>query len=227
MRPSAGRRARSPRARGAQVLGRGATVQGRLGGRDGPARNLVPQEARSTSSQESRCRCGRSRRVARRFIRSAFSANIRSGATLHGALRRGRMIDAGGALPVHPAPCQRRGGGHRPRSGVRRALTLNHPYAGGTHLLDLTIVTHRARVRGHPRASADVGGSEPGSSRRAHARSTRKVWSSRRRLDAATLESLVAHAEPGRGAAPPRSVAAHALAESPVSGSARGVGENA
>jgi N-methylhydantoinase B len=101
------------------------------------------------------------------LIRSAFSANIKERRDCSTALfdEQGRMITQAEHIPVHlgampeavaavmahdPAPSE--------------PWILNDPYAGGTHLPDLTIVTRTelgfAVTRAH---HADVGGSEPGS----------------------------------------------------------------
>ena len=101
------------------------------------------------------------------LIRSAFSANIKERRDCSTALfdRRGRMIAQAEHIPVHlgampdavaavracdPAPDD--------------VFVLNDPFAGGTHLPDITLVT-RTRVgfavtRAH---HADVGAREPGS----------------------------------------------------------------
>ena len=101
------------------------------------------------------------------LIRSAFSANIKERRDCSTALfdRRGRMIAQAEHIPVHlgampdavaavrahePAPCD--------------VFILNDPFAGGTHLPDITLVTRTpvgfAVTRAH---HADVGGREPGS----------------------------------------------------------------
>ena len=101
------------------------------------------------------------------LIRSAFSANIKERRDCSTALfdERGRMVTQAEHIPVHlgampeavaavmahdPAPAE--------------PWILNDPYAGGTHLPDLTIVTRTALGYAVTRAHhADVGGSEPGS----------------------------------------------------------------
>ena len=101
------------------------------------------------------------------LIRSAFSANIKERRDCSTALfdARGRMIAQAEHIPVHL--------GAMPDAvaAVRRhdpapddVWILNDPFAGGTHLPDITLVT-RTRVgyavtRAH---HADVGGTEPGS----------------------------------------------------------------
>ena len=101
------------------------------------------------------------------LIRSAFSANIKERRDCSTALfdPRGRMIAQAEHIPVHlgampDAVATVRG--HDP--GPDDVWILNDPFAGGTHLPDITLVT-RTRVgyavtRAH---HADVGGIEPGS----------------------------------------------------------------
>jgi N-methylhydantoinase B len=101
------------------------------------------------------------------LVRSAFSANIKERRDCSTALfdEEGRMVTQAEHIPVHlgampEAVAAVRGQGPAPGE----PWILNDPYAGGTHLPDLTIVT-RTRIgyavtRAH---HADVGGSEPGS----------------------------------------------------------------
>ncbi len=101
------------------------------------------------------------------LIRSAFSANIKERRDCSTALfdEAGRMVTQAEHIPVHL--------GAMPEAVA--AVTahdlapgepwiLNDPYAGGTHLPDLTIVTRTALGFAVSRAHhADVGGAEPGS----------------------------------------------------------------
>jgi N-methylhydantoinase B len=101
------------------------------------------------------------------LVRSAFSANIKERRDCSTALfdERGRMIAQAEHIPVHlgampaavAAVMQ-----HDPQLGETWAL--NDPYAGGTHLPDITLVSRTqvgfAVTRAH---HADVGGREPGS----------------------------------------------------------------
>jgi N-methylhydantoinase B len=101
------------------------------------------------------------------LVRSAFSANIKERRDCSTALfdERGRMISQAEHIPVHlgampdavAAVIDRRPG----RDDV---WILNDPYAGGTHLPDITLVSRTdvgfAVTRAH---HADVGGREPGS----------------------------------------------------------------
>jgi N-methylhydantoinase B len=153
------------------------------------------------------------------LVRSAFSANIKERRDCSTALfdRRGRMIAQAEHIPVHlgampdavaavrvydPAPDE--------------AWILNDPFAGGTHLPDITLVT-RTRVgfavtRAH---HADVGGVEPGSlpaeSRRLE---DEGVVIPPTRLEDAALERLVTQMRnPGERRGDLRAqLAAHALA---------------
>jgi N-methylhydantoinase B len=101
------------------------------------------------------------------LVRSAFSANIKERRDCSTALfdERGRMVAQAEHIPVHlgampdaVAAVMR----HSP--GARDVFVLNDPYAGGTHLPDLTMVSRTeagfAVTRAH---HADVGGAEPGS----------------------------------------------------------------
>src|SRR4051794_14875898 len=101
------------------------------------------------------------------LIRSAFSANIKERRDCSTALfdERGRMIAQAEHIPVHlgalpdavaavracdPAPDD--------------VFILNDPYAGGTHLPDVTLVSRTAVGFAATRAHhADVGAAEPGS----------------------------------------------------------------
>src|SRR5207249_6124075 len=101
------------------------------------------------------------------LVRSAFSANIKERRDCSTALfdERGRMVAQAEHIPVHlgampdavAAVMQ-----HDPTFG--EVWGLNDPYAGGTHLPDITLVSRTevgfAVTRAH---HADVGGREPGS----------------------------------------------------------------
>jgi N-methylhydantoinase B len=101
------------------------------------------------------------------LVRSAFSANIKERRDCSTALfdAPGRMIAQAEHIPVHlgampdaVAAVMR----HEP--SPEDVFVLNDPYAGGTHLPDVTLVTRTelgfAVTRAH---HADVGGREPGS----------------------------------------------------------------
>ena len=101
------------------------------------------------------------------LVRSAFSANIKERRDCSTALfdARGRMVAQAEHIPVHlgalpDAVAAVRA--HDPAPG--EAWILNDPFAGGTHLPDITLVTRTragfAVTRAH---HADVGGAEPGS----------------------------------------------------------------
>jgi N-methylhydantoinase B len=101
------------------------------------------------------------------LVRSAFSANIKERRDCSTAIfdERGRMVAQAEHIPVHlgampdavAAVMQ-----HDP--GFGEVWALNDPYAGGTHLPDITLVSRTetgfAVTRAH---HADVGGREPGS----------------------------------------------------------------
>ncbi len=101
------------------------------------------------------------------LVRSAFSANIKERRDCSTALfdARGRMVAQAEHIPVHlgalpDAVAAVRA--HDPSPG--EAWILNDPFAGGTHLPDITLVTRTragfAVTRAH---HADVGAAEPGS----------------------------------------------------------------
>jgi N-methylhydantoinase B len=130
------------------------------------------------------------------LVRSAFSANIKERRDCSTALfdRRGRMVAQAEHIPVHlgalpDAVAAVRA--HDPAPG--EAWILNDPFAGGTHLPDITLVTRIragfAVTRAH---HADVGAVEPGSLP-ADSRSLAEegVVISPTRLDDAVLEELV------------------------------------
>src|SRR5881392_3677944 len=131
------------------------------------------------------------------LIRSAFSANIKERRDCSTALfdGRGRMIAQAEHIPVHlgampDAVAAVRA--HEPRPDD--VFILNDPYAGGTHLPDITLVSRTpvgyAATRAH---HADVGAAEPGSLPAGSRRLDEEgVVISPTRLDEATLEELTA-----------------------------------
>ncbi len=131
------------------------------------------------------------------LIRSAFSANIKERRDCSTALfdAAGRMVAQAEHIPVHL--------GAMPASvaaviacdpGPDDVFILNDPYAGGTHLPDITLVSRTelgfAATRAH---HADVGGAAPGSMP-ADSRTLAEegVVIPPTRLDDATLDALVA-----------------------------------
>jgi N-methylhydantoinase B len=131
------------------------------------------------------------------LIRSAFSANIKERRDCSTALfdERGRMVAQAEHIPVHlgampdaVAAVMR----HRP--SPTDIYVLNDPFAGGTHLPDITLVSRTevgfAVTRAH---HADVGSVEPGSMP-AHSRTLEEegVVIPPTALTEETLESLVA-----------------------------------
>ena len=130
------------------------------------------------------------------LIRSAFSANIKERRDCSTALfdHRGRMIAQAEHIPVHLGAMPDAVAAVREHDpGPDDVFVLNDPFAGGTHLPDITLVTRTvvgfAVTRAH---HADVGALEPGS---LPAESTRLdeegVVIPPTRLDAETLELLV------------------------------------
>jgi N-methylhydantoinase B len=101
------------------------------------------------------------------LIRSAFSANIKERRDCSTALfdERGRMVAQAEHIPVHLGAMPDAVAAvaeHHP--GPDDVFVLNDPFAGGTHLPDITLVARTtlgfAVTRAH---HADVGGAEPGS----------------------------------------------------------------
>ena len=157
------------------------------------------------------------------LIRSAFSANIKERRDCSTALfdERGRMVTQAEHIPVHLGAMPEAVAAvmaNDPRPG--EPWILNDPYAGGTHLPDLTIVTRTdlgfAVSRAH---HADVGGSEPGSlPPRSRTLDEEGVVIPPTRLDESTLESLVSrmrNPDERRGDLRAQ-LAAHHLAESRI-----------
>jgi N-methylhydantoinase B len=101
------------------------------------------------------------------LVRSAFSANIKERRDCSTALfdEQGRMVTQAEHIPVHLGAMPEAVGAVRERDPLPgEPWILNDPYAGGTHLPDLTIVTRTGLGYAVTRAHhADVGGSEPGS----------------------------------------------------------------
>jgi N-methylhydantoinase B len=130
------------------------------------------------------------------LVRSAFSANIKERRDCSTALfdERGRMVTQAEHIPVHLGAMPEAVAAvmtHDPAPG--EPWILNDPYAGGTHLPDLTIVTRTelgyAVTRAH---HADVGGTDPGSlPPNARTLDEEGVVIPPTRLDTATLDSLV------------------------------------
>src|SRR5512132_2668155 len=131
------------------------------------------------------------------LVRLAFSANIKERRDCSTALfdERGRMIAQAEHIPVHlgamPAAVAavRQ---HEPKPG--EVWALNDPYAGGTHLPDITLVSRTevgfAVTRAH---HADVGGREPGSMPAdSHTLEEEGVVIPPTRLDDAVIGELVA-----------------------------------
>jgi N-methylhydantoinase B len=131
------------------------------------------------------------------LIRSAFSANIKERRDCSTAIfdAAGRMVAQAEHIPVHL--------GAMPASvaaviacnpGPDDVFVLNDPYAGGTHLPDITLVSRTelgfAATRAH---HADVGGSVPGSMPAdSRVLAEEGVVIPPTRLDEATLDALVA-----------------------------------
>jgi N-methylhydantoinase B len=131
------------------------------------------------------------------LVRSAFSANVKERRDCSTALfdARGRLVAQAEHIPVHlgampDAVAAVRA--HDPQPG--ETWILNDPYAGGTHLPDVTLVSGTelgfAATRAH---HADVGGAEPGSMPATSTRLDEEgVVIPPTRLDGPTLEGLVA-----------------------------------
>ena len=105
--------------------------------------------------------------MAAALVRAAFSPNIKERRDSSTALfdARGAMVTQAESIPVHLGAMPEAVAavmGHAP--GPDDVFILNDPYAGGTHLPDVTLVSRTelgfAVTRAH---HADVGGVEPGS----------------------------------------------------------------
>jgi N-methylhydantoinase B len=130
------------------------------------------------------------------LVRSAFSANIKERRDCSTALfdADGRMVTQAEHIPVHLGAMPEAVAAvraHEPALG--EPWILNDPYAGGTHLPDLTIVTRTELGFAVSRAHhADVGGSEPGSlPANSRVLSDEGVIIPPTRLDEAALDRLV------------------------------------
>jgi N-methylhydantoinase B len=157
-------------------------------------------------------------------VRSAFSAIIMERRDCSTALfyEQGRMVTQAEHIPVHLGAMPEAVAAvmaHDPAPG--EPWILNDPYAGGTHLPDLTIVTRTelgfAVTRAH---HADVGGSEPGSlPPRSRTLDEEGVVIPPTHLDQETLDSLVSRMRsPGERRGDLRAqLAAHGLAHARVS----------
>ena len=131
------------------------------------------------------------------LVRSAFSANIKERRDCSTALfdERGRMIAQAEHIPVHLGALPDAVAAVRAHDPAPDdVFILNDPYAGGTHLPDITLVSRTlvgfAATRAH---HADVGAAEPGSlpagSRRLEEEG---VVIPPTRLDETTLDELTA-----------------------------------
>ncbi len=101
------------------------------------------------------------------LVRSAFSANVKERRDCSTALfdQRGRLIAQAEHIPVHLGAMPDAVAAVMRHEPARAELwAINDPYAGGTHLPDITLVSRTevgfAVTRAH---HADVGGREPGS----------------------------------------------------------------
>jgi N-methylhydantoinase B len=101
------------------------------------------------------------------LIRAAFSANIKERRDCSTALfdERGRMIAQAEHIPIHLGAMPDSVEAVRRREPARGAVyVLNDPFAGGSHLPDITLVTRTAVGYAASRAHyADIGGMEPAS----------------------------------------------------------------
>jgi N-methylhydantoinase B len=131
------------------------------------------------------------------LIRSAFSANIKERRDCSTALfdERGRMIAQAEHIPVHLGALPDAVAAVREHDpGPDDVFVLNDPYAGGTHLPDITLVSRTpvgfAATRAH---HADVGAAEPGSLPAASRNLDEEgVVIPPTRLDASTIDALTA-----------------------------------
>jgi N-methylhydantoinase B len=131
------------------------------------------------------------------LIRSAFSANIKERRDCSTALfdENARMIAQAEHIPVHLGAMPDAVAAvavHRPSRG--ELWVLNDPFAGGTHLPDVTMVSRTSVGFAVSRAHhADIGAREPGSMpAESQTLDEEGVVIPPTRLDERTLESLVA-----------------------------------
>jgi N-methylhydantoinase B len=101
------------------------------------------------------------------LVRAAFSANIKERRDCSAALfaSDGRMVAQAEHIPVHLGAMPEAVAAVRALDpGPDDVFILNDPYAGGTHLPDITLVSRTALGFAVTRAHhADVGGASPGS----------------------------------------------------------------
>jgi N-methylhydantoinase B len=131
------------------------------------------------------------------LIRSAFSANIKERRDCSTALfdEQGRMVAQAEHIPVHlGAMPDAVAAVMRLQPGRDDVFVLNDPFAGGTHLPDVTLVSRTELGFAVSRAHhADVGGVEPGSMPAGSRRLVEEgVVIPPTRLDDRTLDALVA-----------------------------------
>jgi len=131
------------------------------------------------------------------LVRSAFSANIKERRDCSTALfdERGRMIAQAEQIPVHLGALPDAVAAVSAHDPVPDdVFILNDPFAGGTHLPDITLVSRTAVGFAATRAHhADVGADEPGSLPASSRRLDEEgVVIPPTRLDDATLDALTA-----------------------------------
>ena len=131
------------------------------------------------------------------LVRSAHSANIKERRDCSTALfdERGRMIAQAEHIPVHLGALPDAIAAVRAHDPAPEdVFILNDPYAGGTHLPDITVVSRTAVGFAATRAHhADVGAAEPGSLPAGSRRLDEEgVVIPPTRLDEATLDELTA-----------------------------------
>jgi N-methylhydantoinase B len=157
------------------------------------------------------------------LIRSAFSANIKERRDCSTALfdETGRMIAQAEHIPVHLGAMPDAVAAVTARHPGRDEIWIvNDPYAGGTHLPDITLVSRTdvgfAVSRAH---HADVGGREPGSMPSdSHTLAEEGVVIPPTKLDEPALDAIVAqmrNPEERRGDLRAQ-IAAHRLADSRI-----------
>ena len=131
------------------------------------------------------------------LVRSAFSPNIKERRDCSTALfdGQGRMVAQAAHIPVHLGAMPDAVAAVRAFDpGRHDVYVLNDPFAGGTHLPDITLVSRTDAGFAVSRAHhADVGGREPGSlPADSHTLADEGVVIPPTRLDEAVLDELVA-----------------------------------
>src|SRR5213078_1933180 len=158
-----------PRAGGGAAGRRDALGGNRVDGRAYPGRRMAGGAVTDPATLQvlASALCGVAEEMGAALIRSAFSANIKERRDCSTALfdRAGRMIAQAEHIPVHLGALPGAVDAVLARDPRPDAVyVLNDPFAGGSHLPDVTLVSCTALGFAVSRAHhADIGGMEPAS----------------------------------------------------------------